>query len=231
MKRTKISFGLNTAIIVLVIAALVIMISGIQFMGYEERLTANSFQALKFFTVDSNLLLGLAAFLTAREDRKALKAGIPGIRPGVVLLKYTAVVSTTLTFFIVAAVFAPGVPGGYYSLIKNTNLFFHLIIPVLGMVSFVLFENAGCLKLRHTFAGLVPMAVYGIIYAANVFAHVEDGSVARKYDWYGFVAGGIDTAAAAALSMLVITYLICLVIFGAGRLAFRRGRMRKDKSA
>lgn len=218
----KISRRINILIIILMLAALVIMLTGFQFMGYEKRLVANSIYAVKFFTVDSNLLLGLAAVLMAKEEKKALQAGSAAIRPGVVLFKYVAVVSTTLTFFIVAAVFAPGMPGGYYSLIKNTNLFFHLIIPVLGMVSFIFFEDGRTIRFRDTFLGLVPMVIYGACYSANVFAHVSGGNVSRKYDWYGFVSGGIDTAGRAIIAMLIITYIICLVLWGANRIVFRR---------
>lgn len=224
MKKTEISYRLNILTVLLVLAALVIMLTGFQFMGYEKKLSANSVQAFRFFTVDSNLLLGLAAFMLAREEKRTALAGAGKVRDGMILFKYTAVVSTTLTFFIVAAVFAPGMPGGYFSMIKNTNLFYHLIVPVTGMISFIFFEDGRGLKFRHTFTGLIPMVIYGVIYAINVFSHAVNGRVPRKYDWYGFVSAGTDTAASAVISMFIITYLICLALFGANRLVMRKNR-------
>ena len=111
-----------------------------------------------------------------------------------------------LTFFVVFMYLGPIAKGGIPSMIMNSNLFFHLLIPVISMLNFMIFEKTNKLKFIHSSFGVIPMIVYGIYYLGNVLIHVENGKVSPKYDWYWFVQNGIWTAVIVVPMILIFTY-------------------------
>ena len=68
MKKYKTSLILNIIIFILVIVGTVFMLAGIKIMGEDIVLANASIEAFKFFTVDSNLLMGIAAAVFAYYD-------------------------------------------------------------------------------------------------------------------------------------------------------------------
>ena len=104
---------------------------------------------------------------------------------------------------------APVVEKSYPPLFKGANLYFHLLVPLLGVISFCFFEKGAEISIPQTFLGLIPFALYGVYYTVNVFAHADNDKVDMKYDWYGFVMKGVDKAAIAALIMIAAATAIC----------------------
>lgn len=210
----KVSLIINYIIIVFVLFATVVMFTGFKFMhGMEPVLESSTFGMFRFYTVDSNLLMGLAALLFVREERKLLTGKIKTIPLKYYILKLMATVSVGLTFIVVFAYLGRISNGGIMSLLMNSNLFFHLIVPVLSIITFSFFEKTDKIKFKHVFFGIIPTIIYGIYYVINVSTHVVDGKVSPKYDWYYFAQKGLNQAYIVASCIIMITLVITIILY------------------
>ena len=105
------------------------------------------------------------------------------------------------------------VDGGVIVLLKNSNLFFHLITPLLSIITFILFEKTNKLSFKYTFIGTSSTIIYSIFYTTNVFIHIKDGKVDQIYDWYYFVQGGLHQTFFVLPIMLIFSYIISLLLW------------------
>lgn len=208
-KKLKISFVLNILISIFVIIATVFMLTGFRFMNGEKILSNSHLESFKYFTVDSNILMGTASliFLIFLKNKNN------DIPKGVYILKYVATVAITLTFATTVFYLAPTSQYGFFSFFTNSNLFFHFIIPMLSIITFVFFENTNKISFKDTFFGLIPMSIYSIFYATNVLTHLENGKALPLYDWYGFLKNGANSTIFVIIVMIAITYLICVSLY------------------
>ena len=212
--KIRISLYINVIVAILTVIASIIMFSGFKFMhGVEPVLETTKVSMFRFFTVDSNLLMGVAAVLFAIQEKKILNDKRRTIPINIYILKLMGTTSVGLTFFTVFVFLGPMSPGGIPSMIRNSNLFFHLLIPVMSILNFILLERTNKLKFRHTLYGLVPTILYEMYYLTNVLIHTENGMVSTEYDWYWFVQIGVWASVIIAPLMLIITYLISLVLW------------------
>lgn len=210
----KISLIINFIIVFLTIIASIIMFTGFKFMyGYETVLESTKIGMLKFFTVESNILMGIVSLLFSLEEIKILKGKKTDISTKMYILKLMATTAVGLTFFVVFAYLGPISKGGILSMLMNSNLFFHLLIPVISILNFIIFEKTNKIKLKNILCGLIPTLLYEIYYLTNILLHMENGKVSPNYDWYWFVQNGVWTAIIVAPIMLGITYIISLVIW------------------
>ena len=212
-RNIKRSFLLNLLIFVLTLLAVAMIMTGFRFSGGEAVLTAKKLAAFKYFTMDSNVLMGLTALLYALWERKR--------EPPVWLrlLKLTATVGVTLTLLTVALFLGPFVMGmdRFLSLYADSNLFLHLIIPLLSIVAYVCTERSRAIRFRQTWFGVIPMVIYGAFYMANVLRHMEGGRVSFQYDWYGFAQGGPAASVVVFFGMILVTWLISVVLWRMNR--------------
>lgn len=183
--RIKISLVLNIIISILTAIGFFIAFSGIKFSkGIEPVLEESKMSMFKFFTIDSNLFMGIVALIFALCEIKILKDNRKSISSLLYKLKFMATIGVFLTFAVVFIYLGPVSPGGINSMLMNSNLFFHLFIPVLSIINFMFIERCNKINFKDTLLGLVPMALYGIFYVTNVFTHIENGAVSPKYDFY-----------------------------------------------
>lgn len=213
MQKIKISLFFNIIIIISVAFATICMMNGIYFMGEELLLTSTGPGLFKFFTVQSNVLMGIIALVFAVCEVLVLTKKIKEIHKHLYVLKLICTVGVVLTFLTTALFLAPTSSKGYFALFKNANLFLHLIIPVLSAVTFIFFEKTDKIKFKYVCLGVVPMLLYGIYYVINIFSHIVDGKVIPEYDWYGFAVGGVYTIFITFPIMLIVTYLISLALW------------------
>lgn len=208
MKR-KISFILNIIIVLMVVVACIIMFTGFKFMhGPTPVLESTKLGMFRFFTVDSNILMGIASLIFIIGFIKYKE-----IPKWMYILKLMGTCGVALTFFVVFAYLGPISKDGIVSMLQNSNLFFHLLIPVFSIITFCFFENTKLLSFKDSFYGLVPFLIYSLYYVTNILIHMENGKVSPTYDWYWFVQNGVWTAFIVAPIMLVITYLLSLVLW------------------
>lgn len=212
-KYIKISIVLNILIVVLTIFASLTMFLGIRYMGDDILLATSKIGMFKFFTVDSNLFQGIISFIFMIYEIKLLKGSIKELPKILYILKLIATVGVTLTFLTVFGYLGFIVDGGVIVLLKNSNLFFHLITPLLSIITFTLFEKTNKLSFKHTFIGTSSTIIYSIFYTTNVFIHINNGKVDPIYDWYYFVQGGLHQTFFVLPIMLIFSYIISLLLW------------------
>ncbi len=212
MKRIKISFIFNIIISILMILGLFIMFFNLKFMPGKDLLTTKGIAVLKYFTVLSNILVGIISLLFAYNEYLFLKNKKTNISNKIYILKMVGTVSVSITFLVTLLYLAPSIDNGFYLLYRNSNLFFHLIIPLLSIISFIFFEK-NKIKFKYTFLSLIPIILYGIYYVTNILVHVENNSISKEYDFYGFVQGDISSIGFVFIFLLVIAYLVTLLIW------------------
>lgn len=217
--KIKISFIINIVTTILTIAACIIMYTGFKFMpGRDIILEAQKLEMLKFFTVQSNIFVGIVSLVFAIKEIKIIKGKFKDLTATDYIFKLMSTTAVGLTFLVVFAYLGPITDGGIPVMLKNSNLFFHLIIPVVSILNFVIFEKTNKISYKKTVYGIVPTAIYGIYYLTNILIHAENGKVSVVYDWYWFVQNGIWTAFIVVPMLFGITYLISLAIWKANKI-------------
>ncbi|MBR5662770.1 MAG: hypothetical protein IKX00_03865 [Bacilli bacterium] len=217
----KVSYILNILIVILVVIASIVMFGRINFMHMPNPVEEEHIIGMmKYFTTDSNLFVGFASLLLVIEEYKVLKDSRKAISPAFYILKFIATVSVSITFLTVFLYLGPGSEGGIMSMLTNSNLFFHLIIPVLSIVSFVCFEKSNKIDKKYIKYGLIPTVLYTIFYMVNVLSHIENYKVSIKYDWYWFLQNGLWLIVIILPLMLVLTYFVSMVLY---KLNYKRG--------
>ncbi|MBR2822901.1 MAG: hypothetical protein IKE24_04370 [Clostridia bacterium] len=184
------SFFLNMVIFVL---TAVLMIRIFRKDGKWD-LTRGRF-AMRFFTVQSNLFCALSALMMCLFPESGWAW----------ILKYMGTAAVTVTMLTVFLFLAPSIgKGGLRQLLKGSDLFMHLITPLMALVSFCIFEKRG-MSFAAALAGMVPVVLYGPRYLYKIKFAPEDK---RWDDFYGYNKGGKWPVTFAM--MMVGTLLICL---------------------
>ncbi len=212
-KKLKISYILNIGIVILTIIGTIFRLTGFQFMNANKIDLVDYISPYCFFTVDSNILMGIMAFVFAVYEYRLFKDKIEYIPKSIYILKFVFTVGVVLTFLTTAFYLAPFSEYGFYPFFANSNLFFHLIIPVLSLVTFCFFENTDKIKYKEICYGLVPMLIYAAFYTINGLTHMKNNKVPKLYDWYGFFKVGNNSIIFVFIIMLTFTYLICLMLW------------------
>ena len=212
MNKYKISLILNIIIFMMVMIASIMMFTGFRFMPGEIILESNKLGMFKFFTVESNLFMGIISLLFAIYEIRLLKGSINEIPKYMYILKLMATTGVTLTFLVVFTYLGPLV-GNIYLMILNSNLFFHLLVPLFSMITFIFFERNNKMSFKYSFYGLIPIIMYGLFYLINVLIHMDNGIVSPVYDFYWFVQNGVWTAIIVVPVMFIVSYLISLFLW------------------
>ena len=212
MNRLKISLILNIINVVFVAFATIAMVTGFYFMGDDVSLQLEGFSAFQFFTFDSNLFLGIVSIAFIVYEILILKKKKDAIPHILYLLKYVSTIAVSLTMLTVIIFLSPQADN-YFILFKNSNLFFHLICPLIALIDFGFFEKENDIKLKDTIYGIIPTFLYGTYYSINVLTHLTDGHVPTMYDWYGFAQGGTMGMILSVIIMLSATYLISVAVY------------------
>ena len=135
--------------------------------------------SFRFFTILSN---GLCAVGALTIDIGEARGAVPG---AAWLLKYLGTVAVTVTLLTVLLFLGP-TQGGYKPLLSGSGFYFHLLGPLLAAASFCLWEK-GDMAFSTGLWGLVPVALYGLLYLYKVVYAPE----ARRWeDFYGFNRSG-----------------------------------------
>lgn len=206
-KNQKISLIFNCIIFVLSFLGIIFIFTDFKFMNVPDVIDAPGIESLKFFTVQSNILVGIVALIIFIYLILLNSGKIKSIPKVLYILKFIACVAVGLTFLTVLFYLAPFNPSGFFILFANTNLLYHFIIPVLSLVSFIFFEKVD-MNFKCTFLAVLPMILYGIFYIINLIVHMENGAVSMDYDWYGFAQNGVIGIIISPIVMLAFTYLI-----------------------
>lgn len=174
-KREYVLIILNILIVIFVVIGIVIMLNN---HDSATGLTSDGIENFKYFTVLSNIFCGIVAFICLIYRFKEKKINI--------LLKLMAASATGLTFIIIAAFLQPMYPD--LNLYEGGNLFFHLIVPLIAMIEFLLIRTEP-IPFRYTFISAILALIYGTGYCLNILINGK-GVWPDTNDWYGFLNWG-----------------------------------------
>ena len=217
MKKLKKAYILNICIFALEVLAIAWMTSGISLFSGRRVLSASSFRMLKYFTVDSNILMGIAALIAALDLRKVLRGEKSEVSLSALLWKLAGTVSVTLTLVVTVFFLVPTADYNPLALFTDSNLLLHLINPVISIITFVCFEKSDQISFRYTFTGIIPMLLYAVYYVEEALRHTSNGMIAAGYDWYGFFFLGVKSAYVVLPLVILITWLISLALWKLNR--------------
>ena len=121
--------------------------------------TAESYMIFKYFTIDSNILLGVAAFVMIIADIVALASG--KYSKFATALKLMGVVGTTITAVITIAYLYPaGVATLDVLYNPGAELYLHAVIPALGLLSLLIENEPRMNPFGYALFGILPVACY-----------------------------------------------------------------------
>lgn len=159
-----------------------------------------------YFTSDSNVFAGLSSFLVLPYLLQMIR-GVGSIPLWVQALRFMSSVSVCVTMLTVLVFLAPKI--GYADMYAGSDFYYHLLIPLASTLTYAFLEPAGKIPFYFTFLGLIPVVIYGIIYAVQtIFIGLDKGG---WRDFYHFNDHGQWI-----LSLTIMffgTYLISLGIY------------------
>ncbi len=173
-----------------------------------DTLAANGFSSLKFFTVLSNLMNGLIALIYAGRLIRDKEVTVP-----LKTAKLAGVSAVTLTFLTVMLMLGPLY--GYNTMFNGSNLWMHLVLPLLSIFSLLVWERDVHIPSRSILWAVLPVLLYEIGYVLNLIIN-GIGTFPHSNDFYGFMQWGYGMAAVIAVSILAISCGIAAVFWKLG---------------
>lgn len=207
---------LNIAIVLLAFGSWWVMLIGVD-TGTD--FSSARLVSLKYFTVLSNLLMGIASLFMIPWEARSIYAGEIEPPNYVYVLKLAGTVSVSLTFLVVMTFLGPLF--GYPGMFKGVNLHMHLTVPVLAFLVFCFGERTDRIAYGHTFTAIIPMVIYGIFYLCNILINGV-GTWPNTNDWYGFAQWGLPASFLILFLIILVTWLIAL-----GEWRLNRGNARR----
>ena len=215
MKRFRIAYILNLCLALLEVLAPIWMSSGL----VGGVLTTSGAEMFKFFTIDSNVLMGVIALFTALQLRQVIRGQREDLSTACYVWYLAGTVGVTLTMLVTVFFLEPTMAPqfGLFALFAGSNFLLHLFNPLLAIVTFTVFEKTRKIPFRHTLTGIVPMVLYAVFYLANCMRHAVNGMVDIAYDWYGLLAGGVKTVWIVIPVIFLFTWLISIALWRLNR--------------
>ena len=180
--RAALSLAVNAGIFVLT----VFIVFGLLFFAERPDDPLVNTRALRYYTTLSNILAALAAVPMSVCAACALIRGHFSVPRWLSLFRFIATSSLTLTMMTVLLFLGPVF--GFGGMFTGANFFFHLVNPVLSLLSFLFLEKEADYPAKNPFPGVVQTAAYGAVYVYMVFVLGETRG--GWPDFYGFNFGG-----------------------------------------
>lgn len=139
-------------------------------------------QPFLYFTVLSNCFIGVLAFIGVFVYFNVIARDKPVIPMWYQVLKLIANASLGITILTVFLFLLP-TTGDVKVLFGGSNLFFHIIVPILSIASYGFFEIHNKMKWRYTLLGILPVIAYIVFYGVYWYLNKDSGALV---DWYGF---------------------------------------------
>lgn len=195
------------------------MFSGFHFGKMPTLLTGSRLSMFKFYTTDSNILMGIIALIVALVQKKVIDGRLEKLPAWVYPLKLLGTVGVTLTMLVTIFFLVPTM--GFLVCFNNSNIFLHLINPVVSIVTFLCFESTDELSFKHTCTGIISMLIYAVYYVAEAVIHSHGNIVDKGYDWYGFLVLGLKSGFIIIPIIILITYAISLCLWFLNRKLYK----------
>lgn len=203
----------NGAVFFLVLFSTLWMMSGIEIGSSGSVLSASHLRMFQFFTVDSNVLMGIIALIAALAWRKAGKEGKTEVSRGIYILVLVGTAAVTLTMLVTVFFLAPTFGENWLMLFAQSNFFLHLVTPLCSILILVFLEKNTVVTFWDTLFGMIPMLLYAVYYMGNALSHAQGDVIPRQYDWYGFLMFGKKTMIPVILIVCLVQWLICFALW------------------
>lgn len=148
------------------------------------------FRNFRYFTILSNVYSGLVAvvYVVLLICKGKAKDGT-----FMSILKLTSSAAVGVTFTVVLIFLGPLY--GFGRMYTGSNLIFHLIMPVVAMIEFVVFpafenEEDNNFSLKKCLYAGIPVVLYGSVYLIINIVSGTNGSGQNPNDFYGFLRWG-----------------------------------------
>lgn len=198
----KKAFYLNITIFLLELICFIWMFAGLSMLD-GKFLSSNGISSFKYFTVLSNLFAGIMALIYSYFYKTNKK--IPEV---VKQFKLSSTSSVCLTLLVTAFFLVPQMGENFYKLYLNNNFFFHLVNPLLCIISYIFFESDCKLNKKGYIILLSPVILYIIFYILNIYLHEGVKNITYKYDFYGFTSGYlINSIFVVPIILFIITFI------------------------
>lgn len=207
-KKKNVSFILNIIIFFCLIIGLILQLySDITSDSSLLKMLAYNF---KHYTELSNLFMGICALVYAINLWNSVKRKNE-IPKSLKIIKLLCTTGVTLTFLTVVFYLVPLMGSKWLLLFTGSQLFFHLIIPVLSIITIIFFED-NKVDSKYTWYNLIPVILYGIFYMIVALTHQVDGHIDIEYDWYLFMSHGITWGILSFVIMIIFNMIIINIL-------------------
>ena len=184
---------------------------------YDENFDHMGIRTFCMFTVNSNILAGLAMLLCLPYTIDGLYTGYYHLPDWVVVLMHIAVTAVALTFLVSLFILAPF--KGFVLIFTGSRFFLHFVCPVLSIVTFCCFICSHLVRPQESPLALIPVFLYAVVYLVMVVLIGEENG--GWNDFYGF-ATRLPLWIPCVL-ILPLTYGIALLLrLGHNRCCLRR---------
>ena len=159
----------------------------------------------RYFTTLSNVYCGLVSLLVC------IVAVFGELPLWARIVKYSATAAVTVTMVTVFVFLAP-TTHAWKELLSGIQLFWHLICPLIALVSFLGFERAP-MPVWAIAAAVLPILLYGVLYWHKILRAPEEK---RWKDFYGFNRAGKPLVSIALITLgfsaiLLPLWALCLI--------------------
>lgn len=181
-------------------------------------LASKHLSVFKYFTFQSNIFMGVVAFIYAYYQWLVLKKKINKIPHVLLVFNHVGVTAVSLTFLVVLVFLGPGY--GYDKMYNKANLFFHALVPIFAIVNYLVFEKEAEIKFRETVFSMIPSFLYGVVYFIVVASQNAYGNL--EIDFYGFGKDGPLIGVFNFLAIVAISYALGLFLYYINHLVFKK---------
>ena len=200
IRKKNLNLFFNFLLVVLVAISIYLMITTSD--GFVK---GSKLHALKYFTVQSNIFIGISAFISLIY--LLFKNRYP---TWVVVLKLVSTTCLTLTFLTVMGYLAPLM--GLFNVFLGANLYMHLFIPVVSIFTFIFIEPKVDLKFKWNLFSMIPSGTYGTIYIICLAANNDYGNI-DGWDWYAFGTYGLGVGFVMLIGLNLVAFISSLILY------------------
>ncbi len=150
---------------------------------HDENFDHMGIETFCMFTVNSNIFMGIAMFLTLPYTVDGLRNGYFRLPDWLVYLLFVASTALSLTFLVSLFILAPF--KGFVLIFTGSRFFLHGLCPILAIAVFCFVLKDTHLRFAATFLSLIPVFIYACIYYMMVEVVGEDRG--GWNDFYGFL--------------------------------------------
>ncbi len=199
--QKKSALILDIAIVIFVIFALILMMTA----KTDGSLSSRGWSAFKYYTVQSNVFCAITSLIMIFFTQIRKNSEIPD---WLYVLQLTGTTVVTVTFLVVVGFLGPVY--GYQNMYLRANLWFHLIVPVVGMIKMLLIRPERYYPFSITLWGILPTFLYGAVYSV-INAVGWTGKSNPETDIYGFLFWGWGIGILFLLSICLLSWLSAIV--------------------